>query len=263
MVQEYKGIGILGGVGSYAGCVLHQHILKEMESIFHPQRDQDYLPVFHLAWPSVVTNRTEFLLGREAFNPAFGALEVMKLFQTLAEQLNEHLVVGIPCNTFHAKPIFDVFQSHLACPNLKVLHLIKACQEQLQNQQFKSVGVLSTTGTRYAKIYPSFLEPKGIQVLISSESMQKKLHQAIYHPEWGIKSSGHQFNKIREIVEEACNELASKGAQSIVLGCTELPLVMKESTWHTLPVIDPMRALAHALVKPFEFQLQQHSKPKP
>ena len=59
-------IGIVGGVGPLAGLDLQAKIVAQTIA----GRDQDHLPVVSLSWPGPIPDRTEYLLGRVAENPA-------------------------------------------------------------------------------------------------------------------------------------------------------------------------------------------------
>lgn len=82
-----------------------------------------------------------------------------------------------------------------------------------------------------------------------SKTEQEELHQTIYNPDYGIKSNAAKRPlKPRKVIEKSIRSLKEKGAELIVLGCTELPLVFDESYFESLPVIDPSVVMARALI---------------
>lgn len=246
-------IGILGGVGPEAGLTLHQHIINSTKNQKHPACDQEHLTVYHLSCSELITDRTEFLKGNTT-NPAIGAAQVIERFEAIAKSQNERIIVGVPCNTFHAPKIWAHFTKLIAdkkIENIEVLHMIELTKEALlqQNPDLKKVGLLSTTGTRQARVYQEILEPFGIEVIEVPERMQQSVHDAIYHPDWGIKSSKHDKAKTRLLFEGFAKTLKDYEAQAIILGCTEIPLVLQEAQFDNVPLIDPMKALADELVR--------------
>jgi len=94
-----KIIGIVGGVGPYAGVDLVTKILNLKKAV----KDQDHLPLALMSLPGLIHDRTAFLLGETDVNPAYAISRIiMKLRQVGAD------VVGIPCNTAHAPSIFNL-----------------------------------------------------------------------------------------------------------------------------------------------------------
>ena len=77
-----------------------------------------------------------------------------------------------------------------------------------------------------------------------------RLTGAIYNPNTGIKAhSSPVTQEARSEVLLAVRELVERGAQAVILGCTELPLAVPESAFEGTPLIDPARMLARALVR--------------
>jgi aspartate racemase len=75
------------------------------------------------------------------------------------------------------------------------------------------------------------------------------VHPAIYHPAYGLKATGTPTERAREDLLTAVAALRARGAQAIILGCTEMPLIIPESQVAGLPTIDPSRILARALIR--------------
>lgn len=241
-------IGIVGGVGPYAGLDLQRKLLDQTIA----GRDQDHLPVIAVSWPGPIADRTEFLLGRVADNPAYPMLEQLRLLAAAGAT-----VAGIPCNTAHAPAIFDVIRAgvdEFERP-LRLLHMIEETAAHLAERypMLKTVGVLSTTGTWRTRLYPGLLEPRGYHVIAPDEAAQVELiHPAIYDPAYGIKATGTATARARADLETGITGLRARGAEAIVLGCTELPLAFARHTFAGLPLIDPALVLARALIRAFD-----------
>ena len=163
-------------------------------------------------------------------------------------------VAGIPCNTVHAPPIMDVIEQRLAASTgrLRLLHMINEVAQMLQRRypSVKTVGVLSTIGTTFARVYPLTLEPLGYEVIDPDDSLLKgAVHPAIYDTQYGIKACGYATEKAREDILLAVDHLGERGAQAIILGCTELPLALSGKEIDGLPLIDSTMVLARALIR--------------
>jgi aspartate racemase len=114
----------------------------------------------------------------------------------------------------------------------------------------ETIGVLSTTGTYRAQIYPQVLEPLGFTVVVPDETMQVDLiHPAIYDPVYGIKANGGATETAVSHLQTGAQALKTQGAQALILGCTEIPLAMQTSTVDGMIAIDPTRILARALIR--------------
>jgi aspartate racemase len=237
-------IGIVAGVGPYAGLDLLNKILSQTAA----KRDQDHLNIASLSQPGPIADRTAFLLGETAVNPAFAMTEqLLKLEQIGAT------VAGIPCNTAHAPTVFGEIQRGLegAGSKIRLLNMIDEVGLALRREYpaVSRVGVLSTTGTAVTQVYPSILEPLGFEVLTPDEGLQREaIHPAIYDPDYGIKACGRATDSARQKLMLGVHCLKEAGAQAIVLGCTEIPLVIVEKRIAGLVVIDPTLILARALI---------------
>ena len=237
-------IGIVGGVGPFAGLDLQRKILDQTIAT----RDQDHLPVISVSWPGPIPDRTEYLLGRVAENPAQAIVAQLRLLADAGAT-----VAAIPCNTAHAPAIFDVIRAGVARFErpLRLLPMIDETAAHLAScyPTIKSVGVLSTTGAWWTRLYPEALEPLGYRVVTPDEELQEKIvHPAIYDPDYGIKATGAATSRARADLIRGIDYLRGLGAEAIILGCTELPLAFPESALDGVPLIDPALALARGLI---------------
>jgi aspartate racemase len=245
MQMNEQIIGVVGGAGPFAGLDLCQKILEETIA----ECDQDYLTVLNWSQPNRIMDRTDYLMGNVGVNPALAiAAQVGRLAQAGAT------VAAIPCNTAHAPPIFDEIMAALQREHVEItfLHMIRETAVFLQTYfpHVYRVGVLSTTGTYRLRLYPDNLEPCGFTVLLSDEAMQTtQIHPAIYDRTYGIKANGTATPRARQDLLKGANALHEAGAEALILGCTEVPLAIGETAVNNMPVIDPTRILARALIR--------------
>lgn len=245
MDSSGKVIGVVAGAGPFAGLDLMSKILHQTLA----NKDQDHLTVVSLSRPNQIVDRTEYLLGHIDVNPAYAIADQIK---TLAQMGAE--VAAIPCNTAHAPAIFGVIVDELQKSNCAIdfLHMIEEVAHHLRRHtpHVRCLGVLSTTGTYKAGVYPQVLQPAGFDVIVPDDALQEQLvHTAVYDPEYGIKAHGTASERARDNLMEGVRHLQEKGADAIVLGCTEMPLAITEKKVNGLPVIDPTLILARALVR--------------
>ncbi len=238
-------IGVVGGVGPFAGLDLQKKLLAQTVA----QTDQGYLTVASLSQPSTIPDRTAYLLGETELNPARPILEQLLLLEKIGAS-----VAGVPCNTAHAPPIMDVIEQGLIASGsrLRLLHMIHEVGHLLQRHypSVHTVGVLSTTGTSKSRVYPQVLEPFGFEVVdLDEQLLTETLHSAIYDKQYGIKACGWATDKARDAILLAAGYLRDRGAQAIILGCTELPLALEGKEAFGLPLVDSTLALARALIR--------------
>ena len=153
-----KIIGIVGGVGPYAGVDLVTKILNLTKA----GKDQDHLPLVLMSLPGLIHDRTAFLLGETDVNPAYAISRIiMKLQQVGAD------VAGIPCNTAHAPSIFNLIQAELVKNNcrIKLLNMIEEVVAYIIRTypNVGRIGVLSTNGVYQTRIYQNILEKIQLQ----------------------------------------------------------------------------------------------------
>ncbi|MBN1778599.1 MAG: aspartate/glutamate racemase family protein [Candidatus Buchananbacteria bacterium] len=244
-----KIIGIGGGVGPMAGVELHKKIIENTNA---GGTDQGHLDVCHLSFSQSIPDRTKFLLGEVTQDPAEGMLTVAKALAAVGKTAGKQIVMGIPCNTFHAPKIFDHFLELLSQNQLdiEVVHMLKETGEFIKANfpAVKKIGLMSTTGTRRAGVYNQILEPLGFGITEVPAEIQNQLHDSIYNQSWGIKAVSPVSQTARDNFLNFVQILKNQGAQIIILGCTEIPLALPEKEIDGVELVDPMTILARALI---------------
>lgn len=235
-------IGILGGMGPQAGFDLASTVTAETLA----SRDQDHLPVIVWSQPGI-PDRTAWLTDPSALDPAPAMIEGF-----LALERAGAGVAGMACNTAHSPALFDRVRAQLghAGARIRVLHLIEETVVGIERAHpaIRHVGILATRGTLRAHLYHTALEEAGFAPL--SHTDPDRLTDAIYHPSEGIKACSHPVSPFaRNEVEMAVRELVNRGAEAIILGCTELPLALPGTHLDGIPLINPGRMLARALIR--------------
>jgi aspartate racemase len=146
----------------------------------------------------------------------------------------------MPCNTAHY--FISGIQRNV---NIPILNMIKESANYGKNvfPSFKKVGLFASKGTYKAKLYNSFFNAKNIEIFTPTPPKQDKIMNLIYMVKSGILSE-EMKSQIIKIFEEQIK----KGAQAIIAGCTEIPLILKNEDVK-IPVIDPTNILAKRAVE--------------
>lgn len=241
--MKNKMIGIVGGVGSYAGIDL----IRKIYDLTEAKCDQEHLPVSMLSAPHKIVDRTKFLLGEIESNPGYVIGEIIT---TLTQNGAE--IIGIPCNTAHAEEIHNVTQKNIPS-HCKIVHLIEEVAQYIYKlpQKVKKVGLLGTTGTLSSDIYPKILSKYDIEVVYPSIEIQDVfVSPSIYDKTYGIKAFSNPVNtKAQNDLITAATYLSRKGVDAIILGCTEIPLALTQQKIENTILIDATSVLASALIR--------------
>ncbi len=239
-----KGIiGIVGGMGPVAGITLAKNIISQTLAL----NDQEHLPQILFSLPENIPDRTEFILGKINTNPATGIMRILMDMELIGVSY-----AALACNSAHAPQIFNVIKTGLENrkTQLKLFHMIEEVGSFIKTHfpEQKKVGILGTTGTCKTRLY-DILNKYRLETIYLAEKKQEKLHKAIYHPIFGVKSNSLTIpEETVKILSDAINSLIKAGAELIVLGCTELSLVYTDNNFQGFPVIDSSLVLARALI---------------
>lgn len=223
-------IGVLGGMGPAATIDLLQKILQETVA----EHDQDHVPVVCWNVPQI-PDRQKALTGR-------GESPVVAMKKGVAA-LNAAGAtrIVIPCNTAHYW--FAELQLYSRAPFIHIADASVSCLPA-PSTDFHTVGILATRGTWDARLYQNRLEPKGIASITSTiEEMEDLFTPGCYAVKRGdITLGGH-------LLEKAGQALLARGAQRLLLACTEVPVGFDAISSDLAAFsIDSNRALARACV---------------
>ena len=196
-----KKLGIIGGLGPLATAYFYSRIVELTPATC----DQDHIETLIYSRPSI-PDRTAYLLGRSEEDPRPALIGVGKTLREGGAQ-----VIAIPCITAHA--FHKEMEEGIGIP---VLHAIKELGLYCQEQGISRIGIMATDGARMSRIYDDILNEMGISCIWPEDPEQGMVMDLIYKDvKSGKKLTEETFNKVSE-------ELFKHGAETIVLGCTEL-----------------------------------------
>jgi aspartate racemase len=148
--------------------------------------------------------------------------------------------VGIcPDNTIHQA--YDLMISKSPIP---FLHIAEIVGEEAKQQKFKHLGVLGTKYLMNSPVYPDALKKFRITSEIPVVADQEKIDKIIFEE----LVNGVFLEESRNLFKKIIQKLAKNGCDAIVLGCTEIPLLVDPNDC-PLPTLDSTRLLARAAIK--------------
>lgn len=271
-------LGILGGMGPQAGVNLHRAIISNTLS----QGDSEHLRVIHLSFSSDIGDRTTFSKKHTPTRQYTERLvNLVRSLSSIASSLNTSCVIGVPCNTFHSPVIWDTFQEHVresvpttsrctatsqshirlrggtkAKEKSGTVHLLNMAsltvdkiQSMVSLEGIRAVGILCTTGTRDARVYSSPLTSIGVRVIELSVKDHDLLQQTIYHPDTGLKALSHATEAHVERLKSLIVSLRHRGADAVLLGCSELEIALPYTYCDGVLLIKPVEILARTMIQ--------------
>lgn len=139
-----------------------------------------------------------------------------------------------PDNTAHI--VLETIAGELPIPGLHIAEVV--CRE-IELHGWRRVGLLGTKWTMTGPVYAAALEKRGLEPLVPDEVTREKLNDAIFDE----LCLGNFAGSATERFVDAIEELRSRGAECVILGCTEIPLVINDAN-SPLPLLDSTRLLA-------------------
>lgn len=124
--------------------------------------------------------------------------------------------------------------------SLPILHIADSTAKQIQKSKISTVGLLGTKYTMEHDFYKTRIESNGIKVLIPNEEDRKVINQVIYEE----LCLGEIQQSSRDHYKKVIKGLVDDGAEGIILGCTEIGLLVKQED-SEVPLFDT--AVIHAV----------------
>lgn len=235
-VQPFK-VGIVGGIGPAATVDFMQKIIRSTGA----SRDQEHVRLVVDHNPQI-PDRTANLVGG-------GRDPTLALYSACRRlEANGASVIAMPCNTAHA--YVHRLQPGLHTPIVNMLaETVRHIGTQLRGHT--KVGLLATTGTVASRVYHDAASGAPFELVVPDSGHQALVMDAIYGGN-GVKA-GHVDGPCKAALLRALQHLADAGATVVILGCTELPLVLPEHPAfsvgrHEVVLLDPTAILARKCV---------------
>jgi aspartate racemase len=220
----HKRIGILGGMSPESTVEYYQYITRTYTERYG---DYGYPEVLiysvsfqpYVDWPN--ENRWDLV--------AQGLIEAARRLEAAGADL-----IVIATNTMHI--VFDQVQDSVSVP---MLSLLDAVAGAVLEADITTVGLLGTRFTMEKSFYQDALQARGIRVLVPDQAGRQYVNRVIYDE----LVAGQILDSSRAGYVDIVKKLADRGAQGVILGCTEIPLLIGEGDVG-LPLFDT--TLIHA-----------------
>jgi aspartate racemase len=171
-----------------------------------------------------------------------------RVFNLVLDAARKLSAASVDCLILCANTLHQYVDNLLKEIDLPIVHIADAVATEINNHKLNKIGLLGTRATMEMDFYKRKLKNAGIETLVPGKTEREFLHNA-------IMGELLKENFRKETKEEFLNiisEMEQRGTQGIVLGCTEIPLLIKQQDTH-LPVFNTLGLHAMAAV---EFALE-------
>jgi aspartate racemase len=225
-----QAVGVIGGVGPMATVYYMQRVIEMTKA----GCDQEHINMLVFN-DCDIPDRTAFITEKSPDNPLPVMVEDAKRLEAAGCEF-----VVIPCNTAHY--FYDELEQAVEIPVVNIVEeTIRYAKARVQD--LSCVGIMATTGTIVTGTYQKYAERAGLSFAVPDEDEQDLLMQIIYD---GVKA-GKPVP--RADFDRVANHLRAKGAQCLILGCTELSVLKRDLPINDPDVLDSIDVLASETVR--------------
>jgi len=221
-----KVIGILGGMGPLATSDIFKRIITYTDA----KSDKQHIHII-VDNNTKIPDRTNYILnGGENPNK-----EMIR--SAIKLELMGADVIVIPCNTAHY--FYKEVSGFVDAP---IINMIEETAKAVKASGYKRAGLLATEGTYSSGIYKKVLADMDLELVEPEESDKRHITELIYTVKEGA------FDIDITGVLQTIEKMKQRGAEVLILGCTELPIAFEKYNIKAL-VVDPTEILARRAVE--------------
>ncbi|MCD0501946.1 aspartate/glutamate racemase family protein [Bordetella petrii] len=224
-------LGVLGGMGPLAGAAF----ALRLAALTPAATDQQHIPTLLRNDPRIPDRSDARMRGGE--DPLPHMVEGLRFLEAAGAS-----IIAIPCNTAHLW-----YDQLAAATTLPILHIIDAVAQDLQRLGLQGgrIGLMGTPATLALGLYQARLQRHGFECIVPDAGEIERYCAA---PIRAVK--GNQVASALAPAVRGVQLLQARGADAVVLGCTELPLAIPHDQRIGLgvPVTDSIDALARAAI---------------
>lgn len=228
--NQMKTIGLIGGMSWESSIVYYKLINKKVNEM---------LGGFHSS--KCIMYSVDFAeIAKLQHEDKWAELDIMMIEAAKCLENAGSDIIVLCTNTMHLSS--KVIKENISIP---FFHISEAVGEEIVNCKFKKVGLLGTRFTMEKEFYKEILTNQfGIEVIIPTLEEREVVHKIIYEE----LVHGQIKAESREAYKEIIENLKKKGAEGVILGCTEIPLLISSKDV-SIPVFDTTKIHAEKAVE--------------
>lgn len=224
MRKYTKTVGILGGMGPEATAKFYTDIINRCQSELGAKYNSDF--------PYILINSVPIPDGK--MWRGFDQDLVISILQENCRLLEDAKAdfIAVPCNSAHY--FINKMRESVGIP---VFSIIEETSKRIKKAKLECVSILATNFTVSKGLYEAHLSKEKINLIRPSNDLQKRIDEIIISIESGNRSKAN-----RDVLIEIIKDLGSRGAEGVILGCTEIPLIIKQDDV-SIPLFDTLGIL--------------------
>ena len=222
-----KRLGVLGGMGPAASAEFITRLIQQTPAT----KDQEHIPFVLWNEPRVPDRSTSIL--NEDDKPLPYLLQGMQVLKAVG-----CTTIVIPCNTAH------FWYDELVKFKIPILHIVDSVADSLRDVNVTgTIGVMGTQATVELGLYQYMLNKSGWDCITPTKEEMNNLVQ----PAIDLIKSG-SIKEAHPMLMTVVKSLIDRGAKAVVLGCTEIPLAVKETEENNIPLVNSIDSLVKAAI---------------
>jgi aspartate racemase len=228
--MKRSAIGILGGMGPQASAYMYKLLIEMAQKEFGAKNNDDFPEIILYSVPI-----PDFISSLEKKE------EALNILKGKVRDLNKikPICYAVACNTAHIL-INDLQKA----TKVSFISIVTEVTNEVKKDGRKKIGLMGSFSLINSNIYEKALEKLGIEVLIPDKkelSMLESVARNII--------AGNRLQKDIKILLKIVGSLRHRGADGVILGCTELPLIFPQK--YSLPVYNSTEILSRALLRKY------------
>jgi len=205
----YKKIGILGGLSPESTVIYYLRIVRRYQELFGDHSYPEII-IYSMSFQKFVD-----WMARDRWNEITD--ELIRGIRNLAAAGADFALIAT--NTMHL--VFDEVEKASPIP---LISIVDATAEAIKKEKINTVGLLGTVFTMEGDFYRHGLAKYGIETIVPKKADRDYINKVIFEELCRGLIRDESRNNFKRIIEE----LTERGAEGIVLGCTEIPLLIDE-----------------------------------
>ena len=224
-----KRLGIFGGMGPAASAEFVNRLVAQTPA----SCDQEHIPFVLWNNPQIPDRSTS--LRNNDNRPLPFLLEGIQILKAARCDL-----IVIPCNTAH------FWYDDMIRLKVPIVHIVDSVSDALRDNGVAAgtIGVMGTQATVELGLYQYKLNKAGWTCIVPTKEEMDTLVQ----PAIDLVKAGDMI-KSHAMLMSVVDSLIARGATAVVLGCTEIPLAVKEDNRNTIPLVNSIDSLVKAVLK--------------
>jgi aspartate racemase len=211
-------VGLVGGLGPESTLDYYRRLIYEW------RREEP------LSSPSIVIDSLDDKVAMRLVEHDRPALT-----EYILESLHRLHGAGVSCGAITSNTTHLVFDKVAKRSPIPLVNIVEVCIEEARRLGLKRLGILGTRWLMQARLYPEAAQRHGIEIVVPPERDRDWMHDR-YVDEL-VKGDLRDETR-RGVIAMAERLRDTKGIDGVILGGTELPLLMREPTMSGLPVLD-------------------------